>query len=381
MGSSGYAMAIRAIIGKSGSSRATSAAGDLADGRWQRPANRNLFRHADHSWREARLRRCLACRARLPGRQDVMPNKMLIDASHPEETRVVVVRGNRIEEFDFESQDKKQLKGNIYLAASRASNLRSRPPLSSMAAIVTVFWRSVKSTPTITRSLSPTGRRCCAPKPRRPKPRTMRRAKREERSDRGNRRRRRGRQAPPRRQRTADEALPDAGRRGDGRRQPVGRQRRACRSRADRGSRRAEHGEAAFAPTRRSRPITAAEEPPPTAQRSDEGPLGPVPAAPKRQRPFSPRSKPRSSPRRPRRAAADSEAPVEPVTGGRRGRQRHASPTTTRSNRSAPRMRSRKSAAAASRCAATTRSRKSSSAARSCWSRSSRKSAATRARR
>ncbi len=45
-----------------------------------------------------------------------MPNKMLIDASHPEETRVVVVHGNRIEEFDFESQDKKQLKGNIYLA-------------------------------------------------------------------------------------------------------------------------------------------------------------------------------------------------------------------------------------------------------------------------
>ncbi|MGY6709638.1 MAG: Rne/Rng family ribonuclease [Rhizobiaceae bacterium] len=45
-----------------------------------------------------------------------MPNKMLIDASHQEETRVVVVRGNRIEEFDFESQDKKQLRGNIYLA-------------------------------------------------------------------------------------------------------------------------------------------------------------------------------------------------------------------------------------------------------------------------
>ncbi|WP_285295022.1 Rne/Rng family ribonuclease [Aureimonas altamirensis] len=45
-----------------------------------------------------------------------MANKMLIDASHPEETRVVVVRGNRIEEFDFESEHKKQLKGNIYLA-------------------------------------------------------------------------------------------------------------------------------------------------------------------------------------------------------------------------------------------------------------------------
>src|SRR5690554_8095697 len=45
-----------------------------------------------------------------------MPNKMLIDAFYPEETRVVVVRGSRIEEFDFESQDKKQLRGNIYLA-------------------------------------------------------------------------------------------------------------------------------------------------------------------------------------------------------------------------------------------------------------------------
>ncbi|MGD9739669.1 MAG: ribonuclease E/G [Bauldia sp.] len=45
-----------------------------------------------------------------------MPNKMLIDASHPEETRVVVVRGNRVEEFDFESATRKQLRGNIYLA-------------------------------------------------------------------------------------------------------------------------------------------------------------------------------------------------------------------------------------------------------------------------
>ncbi len=45
-----------------------------------------------------------------------MSNKMLIDASHPEETRVAVVRGNRIEEFDFESQEKRQLRGNIYLA-------------------------------------------------------------------------------------------------------------------------------------------------------------------------------------------------------------------------------------------------------------------------
>ncbi|MEL6968062.1 MAG: Rne/Rng family ribonuclease, partial [Pseudomonadota bacterium] len=43
-------------------------------------------------------------------------NKMLIDASHPEETRVALVRGNRVEEFDFESEHKKQIRGNIYLA-------------------------------------------------------------------------------------------------------------------------------------------------------------------------------------------------------------------------------------------------------------------------
>lgn len=45
-----------------------------------------------------------------------MANKMLIDASHPEETRVVVVRGQRVEEFDFEAANRKQLRGNIYLA-------------------------------------------------------------------------------------------------------------------------------------------------------------------------------------------------------------------------------------------------------------------------
>ena len=45
-----------------------------------------------------------------------MASKMLIDAAHPEETRVVAVRGNRVEEFDYESASKKQLRGNIYLA-------------------------------------------------------------------------------------------------------------------------------------------------------------------------------------------------------------------------------------------------------------------------
>ncbi|PHY21465.1 ribonuclease E/G [Caulobacter sp. BP25] len=45
-----------------------------------------------------------------------MSKKMLIDAAHAEETRVVVVDGTRVEEFDFESQTRKQLRGNIYLA-------------------------------------------------------------------------------------------------------------------------------------------------------------------------------------------------------------------------------------------------------------------------
>ncbi|MBI1385568.1 MAG: Rne/Rng family ribonuclease [Rhizobiales bacterium] len=43
-------------------------------------------------------------------------NKMLIDAAHPEETRVVVLRGDRVEEFDYESASRKPLRGNIFLA-------------------------------------------------------------------------------------------------------------------------------------------------------------------------------------------------------------------------------------------------------------------------
>jgi len=48
--------------------------------------------------------------------KDIMAKKMLIDATHPEETRVVVADGNKVEEFDFESLNKRQLAGNIYLA-------------------------------------------------------------------------------------------------------------------------------------------------------------------------------------------------------------------------------------------------------------------------
>src|ERR1700678_4091434 len=45
-----------------------------------------------------------------------MPKRMLIDASHAEETRVVVLDGNRLEDFDVETANRKQIKGNIYLA-------------------------------------------------------------------------------------------------------------------------------------------------------------------------------------------------------------------------------------------------------------------------
>src|SRR6476469_5637543 len=56
-------------------------------------------------------------RRRPPCRKFVMANnKMLIDAMHPEETRVVTVHGSRVEEFDFEAANRRQLRGNIYLA-------------------------------------------------------------------------------------------------------------------------------------------------------------------------------------------------------------------------------------------------------------------------
>jgi ribonuclease E len=58
----------------------------------------------------------LAGRGRIVSEITRMTRRMLIDATHPEETRVVVLNGNRLEEFDFESSTKKQLKGNIYLA-------------------------------------------------------------------------------------------------------------------------------------------------------------------------------------------------------------------------------------------------------------------------
>src|SRR3954453_7292906 len=80
--------------------------------------SRRLRPGCGHGYRASSPRRATGQepRRRSPCREVVMANKMLIDASHPEETRVVVVRGQKVEEFDFESASRKQLRGNIYLA-------------------------------------------------------------------------------------------------------------------------------------------------------------------------------------------------------------------------------------------------------------------------
>ena len=88
-----------------------------------------------------------------------MADKMLIDATHPEETRVVVLRGNRVEEFDFESANRKQLRGNIYLAKVTRVEPSCRRRSWTTAATATAFWRSRKSIRTTTKSRSLTGRR------------------------------------------------------------------------------------------------------------------------------------------------------------------------------------------------------------------------------
>ena len=107
---------------------------------------------------------------------------MLIDATHPEETRVVVLRNGRVEEFDYEFAARKLLAATSISPRSRASSRRCRRPSSTTAATATASWPSAKSIPTTIRSPSPTGRRCCRrrPKPKpRPKPRPMPRGSRE----------------------------------------------------------------------------------------------------------------------------------------------------------------------------------------------------------
>src|SRR3954447_6932597 len=67
------------------------------------------------AWPQSLRAPALHCRNGARG-DCLMTMRMLIDARHQEETRVAVLKGNRIEEFDFESAEHKQLKGNIYLA-------------------------------------------------------------------------------------------------------------------------------------------------------------------------------------------------------------------------------------------------------------------------
>ena len=64
-----------------------------------------------------------------------MTRRMLIDAGHPEETRVVVLSDKQLVDFDFESSTKKQIKGNVYLArVTRVEPSRSRASSSNVAA-------------------------------------------------------------------------------------------------------------------------------------------------------------------------------------------------------------------------------------------------------
>ena len=77
-----------------------------------------------------------------------MTKRMLIDDTQPEETRVVVVNGNKLEDVEFESSSRKQIKGNVYLAKVMRIE-PSLPPLSTTAATATGSSLSAKSIPTI----------------------------------------------------------------------------------------------------------------------------------------------------------------------------------------------------------------------------------------
>ena len=99
-----------------------------------------------------------------------MTKRMLIDATHAEETRVVVLDGNRLEDFDVETANRKQIKGNIYLAKVIRVEPTYRRRSSNMAATGTASSPSAKSTPITTRSRSPTGSTFSTCRPRRMRP-------------------------------------------------------------------------------------------------------------------------------------------------------------------------------------------------------------------
>ena len=99
-----------------------------------------------------------------------MTKRLLIDARQPEETRVVLLSGTRIEDFDYEAKNRRQLKGNVYLA--RVTRVEpSLRHLLNMAAIARVSSHSEKFTPTIIGYQSKTVKRLL--KPKSPKMRRM----------------------------------------------------------------------------------------------------------------------------------------------------------------------------------------------------------------
>lgn len=91
-----------------------------------------------------------------------MTMRMLIDARHPEETRVAVVKGNRIEEFDFESAERRQLKGNIYLAKVTRVEPSLQAAFVDYGEIATASSPFQKSIRIITRFQRKTAKLCCA---------------------------------------------------------------------------------------------------------------------------------------------------------------------------------------------------------------------------
>ena len=334
-------------------------------------------------------------RPRAP-REFHMSNKMIIDASHPEETRVVVLRGNRVEEFDFESASKKPLRGNIYLAkvtrvepslqaafvdygGNRHGFLAFSEihpdyyqiPVADRQALLEEEARSHREDED-----EPNGerrsRRHRRPRPAEAEARGGRRravsepAPTDERLRRGA-----GGQRSPTRAVDAHEAQiePEAAtaRRGAVR----GRHREASTRRRE--AQRAEPTRTGAPARSRSRRRGRDAANRPTTDQSAES-----------ARATSRTHEPAACERRPSRSDDESRGDDARRRGARGARARAAGRAATtrasRSNRSAA-TRWRRRRAARRACAATTRSRTSSSAARCCWCRSSRKSAATRARR
>ena len=79
-----------------------------------------------------------------------MTKRLLIDARQAEETRVVLLSGTRIEDFDYETENRKQLKGNVYLARVTRVEPSLQAAFVEYGETVRAFWPLVKFTQIIT---------------------------------------------------------------------------------------------------------------------------------------------------------------------------------------------------------------------------------------